>query len=417
MMPKLRFPHISGSWQVTNVGVLVKEGVLARPMDGNHGNIHPKASDFVSEGIPFIMANNITNGKLDLENSAKIRKVQSDKLQKGFSYPGDVLISHKASIGLTAIVPETDTEYIMLTPQVTYYRVLDDSRMNNHYLRYFFETPLFQDELRVKSGGGTRSYIGITEQSKLSVKLPPIKEQEKIAEFLSAVDEKVVALEKKVELMQKYKKGVMQQIFSQKIRFKDDSGNPYPTWQEKILEDVFSCTKGSGLSKDKVNKNGVNKCVLYGELYTTYPEIIKHVINRTNSNDGTRSRTGDLLVPCSTTTSGVDLSNVTEIQEKDVLLGGDISILRFKQSGYPRFYAYYLSHFKRNEIARFAQGSTIVHLYYSHFKKMLIDIPVTGEQQKIAEFLTVIDEKINLEKNKLEQAKLFKKSLLQRMFV
>jgi type I restriction enzyme, S subunit len=101
---------------------LVDQGVIAKPMDGNHGSIHPKSSAFVNSGIPFVMASDLVDGAIHFNGCAYLRKEQADRLQKGFAYKGDVLISHKATIGVTAIVPQVE-HYVMLTPQVTYYRV------------------------------------------------------------------------------------------------------------------------------------------------------------------------------------------------------------------------------------------------------------------------------------------------------
>src|SRR5262245_37193170 len=88
---------IPEDWECTTVGQLVREGILEKPLDGNHGNIHPKSGDFVSYGIPFVMANNVQSGHVDLSNCTFIRKEQADSLQKGFSRPGDVLLTHKAT--------------------------------------------------------------------------------------------------------------------------------------------------------------------------------------------------------------------------------------------------------------------------------------------------------------------------------
>ena len=85
---------IPEAWKCTTVGQLVRDGILEKPLDGNHGNIHPKSGDFVSYGIPFVMANNIREGQVDLSGCAFIRKKQADRLQKGFSRSGDVLLTH-----------------------------------------------------------------------------------------------------------------------------------------------------------------------------------------------------------------------------------------------------------------------------------------------------------------------------------
>ena len=118
---------------------LVREKIIAEPMDGNHGETHPKGNDFTASGIPFVMASDIHNGEIDFGKCKYISKDQSDGLRKGFALPGDVLLSHKATIGQTAVVPKSEFPYLMLTPQVTYYRVLDRGVLDNKFLKYYFD--------------------------------------------------------------------------------------------------------------------------------------------------------------------------------------------------------------------------------------------------------------------------------------
>ena len=247
--------------------------------------------------------------------------------------------------------------------------------------------------------------------------IPSLPEQTRIANFLSSVDEKLNLLKEKKTLLEDYKKGIMQKIFNQQIRFKDDNGEDFVDWEKVILSEVFDYKKGNGLSKDKLDVNGINSCVLYGELYTKYNEVIFEVKSKTNSNEGLLSEIGDLLIPSSTTTSGIDLANVTALNFDNVLLGGDITVLRSNQEVNSVFYAYYLSNHKKEEIASYAQGITIVHLYYSHIKDMIIDLPSHEEQTKIANFLSAIDEKIELVLNQIQDTQEYKKGLLQQMFV
>src|SRR5262245_10793182 len=112
-------------FELVSVRTLVERRVVERPIDGNHGEIHPKSEDFVAEGFPFIMASDIKGGRVDYAHCARISVRQAEGLRKGFAKNGDVLITHKATIGATAIVEYHDHPYIMLTPQVTYYRVRD----------------------------------------------------------------------------------------------------------------------------------------------------------------------------------------------------------------------------------------------------------------------------------------------------
>ena len=209
--------------------------MLAEPMDGNHGSIHPKSSDYVSEGVPFIMANDLVNGVADLINCSFISEKQAKTLKKGFAHPNDVLLTHKATIGRTAIVPNK-YETIILTPQVTYYRVLKG--IDNRYLKYYFDSDFFQSTLRNWAGSGSiRAYIGITAQRKLPIILPPLNVQTKIATVLSLLDEKIslnIAINENLEQQ-------AQAIFkSWFVDFEAFGGVMPDDWSECILDSMCS---------------------------------------------------------------------------------------------------------------------------------------------------------------------------------
>ncbi len=176
-------------WKEYTVQDLIDQGMLEEPLDGNHGSIHPKTSDYVDSGVPFIMANDLVNGSLNFSDCVFISEKQASTLRKGFAKPGDVLLTHKATVGRTAIVPET-YKTIILTPQVTYYRIIKG--IDNRYLKYYFDSPFFQTTLSNWAGSGsTRAYLGITAQHKLPVIIPPYEEQVRIADFLGAIDDKI----------------------------------------------------------------------------------------------------------------------------------------------------------------------------------------------------------------------------------
>ena len=176
-------------WREYTVKELVDLKMLDKPLDGNHGGMHPKSSDYVTSGIPFIMANDLKDGKVDYDCCNFITEKQAKTLKKGFAKPGDVLLTHKATMGRTAIVDES-YPYIVLTPQVTYYRVLKG--IDNKYLKYYFDSKNFQELLLNWGGSGsTRAYLGITEQLKLPIILPPLPEQKAIAATLSALDDMI----------------------------------------------------------------------------------------------------------------------------------------------------------------------------------------------------------------------------------
>lgn len=189
-------------------------------------------------------------------------------------------------------------------------------------------------------------------------------------------------------------------------------------WQSIFVDDICYVMKGQGLSKKEIDPSGKNKCILYGELFTTYDEVIENVKNRTNSFEGIPSVNGDLLIPGSTTTVARDLAVASALNESGVLLGGDINILRKKDDSYDsNFLAYYLTHYKKDEIGKLGQGSTIVHLYGSNIKGLEVVIPKNiREQQKIAEILGTVDEDIAKTQEVIEATEKLKRGLMQQLF-
>ena len=171
---------------------LVDLQIIEKPLDGNHGSIHPTSKDYVEDGIPFIMASDLSNGLVNFSSCKFITKKQANTLRKGFSIAGDILLSHKATIGRTATVQENKYPFLVLTPQVTYYRVKDKQKLNNLYLKYYFDSQYFQSILQQWAGSGsTRAYIGITEQLKLPIILPDIDTQNEIVDIIDRLDQKI----------------------------------------------------------------------------------------------------------------------------------------------------------------------------------------------------------------------------------
>ncbi|KAA9331145.1 restriction endonuclease subunit S [Adhaeribacter soli] len=212
-----KYGFAAKEWLYCQIKDLIKEGYIVQVQDGNHGESHPVSAEFVEEGIPFVMASDISEGFVDLINSKKITKQRADKLRIGFAKNGDVLLSHKASIGYTCIVQEADP-YIMLTPQVTYYRVNPDLILPE-YLHCFFQLYSFQQILEAYAKQSTRNYIGITNQKKLWIYLPTsIEEQREITKPISNVDEKILLKKQKIKKLQKLKKAMMQNLLTGKVR-------------------------------------------------------------------------------------------------------------------------------------------------------------------------------------------------------
>ncbi|WLV24645.1 restriction endonuclease subunit S [Aciduricibacillus chroicocephali] len=215
-------------WNIKTFNELLNENVISSIQDGNHGSIHPKSADYVKEGIPFIMANNLHSGEVDIKNCSFISKEQAEKLRKGFSYPGDVLLSHKGTVGRVAIVPGV-SDYVMLTPQVTFYRIDNENVLLKEYLALYFRSEKFQGTLKKLSSQSTRSYIGITNQKKLSITLPNIEEQKKITKMMSSWDEMLKNEELKKKKLTILKLGLMQQLLTGNVRVPINDNEEVPS--------------------------------------------------------------------------------------------------------------------------------------------------------------------------------------------
>ncbi len=196
-----------------------------------------------------------------------------------------------------------------------------------------------------------------------------------------------------------------------KLRFPEFSGG----WEKNKLGQLGSFMKGSAIGKKDLSENG-EPCILYGELYTKYGEIVKKVVSKTDQGNKKllRSKYGDVLVPASGETAD-DISTTTCVLEDNVVIGGDINLFRGKTAN-GVYISYALNHKRKNEIARLAQGASIVHIYSEQLKNIEIPIPSLPEQTKIADFLTLFDKKIEKQAEKVALLEEYKKGLMQKIF-
>ena len=151
------------------------------------------------------------------------------------------ILTHKATLGRTAIVPDLKTKYIMLTPQVTYYRVLNTNLLSNLYLRYYFDSDFFQGILKnYADAGSTRAYIGIVAQQELPIVLPPLPEQKAIADVLSALDDKIDLLHRQNHTLEQMAETLFRQWFVEEAQ---------EDWEEKPLSSIATFTNGLACQK------------------------------------------------------------------------------------------------------------------------------------------------------------------------
>ena len=187
-------------------------------------------------------------------------------------------------------------------------------------------------------------------------------------------------------------------------------------WEKCKLGDIATLTKGSGISKDQRSATGT-PCILYGELYTTYKsEVINYVVSKTDISDKNlvRSCANDIIIPSSGETA-IDISTARCVLSPDVLLGGDLNIIRLKD-GDGRFFSYQLNGVRKHDIAKIAQGVSVVHLYGESIKGLTVSFPSNKEQQKISTLLSLIDERIATQSKLIEDLKKLKSAIIEKLY-
>jgi type I restriction enzyme S subunit len=256
----------------------------------------------------------------------------------------------------------------------------------------------------------------------LVVNLPSLPEQQKIASFLSAVDKKIQQLTKKKTLLEQFKKGVMQQLFSGQRRFKDENGNPYPDWEEKLLGEVADVTKLAGFefTKHIVYRDNGKIIALRGlniKKNTLDLDQVKYI----DDSDFTKLNRSKLFIGDLMYTYVGTIGEVAIIEENDrFYLAPNVSRIRFNEDECLVKFAmqYFINPiFKEREVGKYISSSSQPALSMTNIRKFKILLPSIEEQQKIATYLSRIDTKIESVNNQITQTQTFKKGLLQQMFV
>ena len=196
------------------------------------------------------------------------------------------------------------------------------------------------------------------------------------------------------------------------LRFPEFQG----MWKEERLADIAKFYKGTGISKDQLSDEG-EPCILYGELYTKYKsETIGKVISKTNIDNTklVKSKTNDVIIPCSGETAE-DIATARCVLNDNILLGGDLNIIRLH--GYDgTFMSYQLNGKRKYDIARVAQGVSVVHLYGEHLKGVKTINPCLEEQKKIANLLSLLDERIATQNKIIKDLKKLKSAIIEKLY-
>ena len=408
-IPKLRFKEFTDEWQIKKLdkNTYIKARV---------GWKNLKASEYVSSGIPMIAGQHIKQGKILWDKVDFITNERYDESPEIQLKNNDIIFSKDGSLGNPAIIknmPKKAT--INGTMMLIRLNYINDNVSPNYFYQ-ICNSQYFKKMVSLIKSGGTVPHIFQRDIINFTFPIPKtLEEQEKIANFLTTIDKKITNLENIITSLENQKKGLLQQIFSQKLRFKDKNGNNYPNWEKKKLGDIGSFSRGGNLSKSDLSKKGTS-CILYGELYTYYNEFATEIKSKTlNTTNLVLSKKYDVLLPLSGETAE-DISTCTCIFFDDIALGSDLLI--FRSSFFDgRFMSLLLKYKYKYKIAQIAQGKSIVHISEKNIKNINIKIPCIEEQQNIADFILIFTKKLENQKAQLKHWKQIKKGLLQQMFI
>ena len=397
-VPKLRFKEFTDEWKQTPLKNIIYSNIIEAPKP---------TTDYIRLGIR-------SHCKGTFHELVKIENILS--ADKMYIVPKNNLILNITFAWEQAIAITDDNDEGKYISNRFPTFAFKDNQLPTFY-KYIIPQKRLKYDLNVASPGGAGRNRVLNKKLFLSipVNIPLLKEQEKIAKFLTTVDKKITNLENIITSLENQKEGLLQQIFSQKLRFKDKNGNNYPNWEKKKLGDIGSFSRGGNLSKSDLSKKGTS-CILYGELYTYYNEFATEIKSKTlNTTNLVLSKKYDVLLPLSGETAE-DISTCTCIFFDDIALGSDLLI--FRSSFFDgRFMSLLLKYKYKYKIAQIAQGKSIVHISEKNIKNINIKIPCIEEQQNIADFILIFTKKLENQKAQLEHWKQIKKGLLQQMFV
>lgn len=364
-----------------------------------YGIVQPGVYD--PDGVVMIRSQDYSNGWNDLSTMYKVSDAIDKPYQRSRVNKDDIIITVVGgNVGKLAVVPDylDNSNISRSVARVSIQKKLAISKYVNLFLEKKMGKLIFLNQV-----GGAQPVLNLKELTEFVIPCPPLPEQQKIASFLSSVDEKIQQLTRKKELLEQYKKGVMQQLFSGKLRFKDEDGKAFPEWVEKRLGDVSIFLDGQRKpikSQDRAEMKGpypyygASGIIDYVNEYIFDEDII--LLGEDGENIVSRN------LPLAFRVSGKCWVN------------NHAHVIRPNQNTDIDFLTYSL---ERINYVVYNTGTAQPKLNQAVCRNIPLLMPCTDEQKKIANYLSSIDNKIEILNKQITQTQTFKKGLLQQMFV
>ncbi|WP_288633566.1 restriction endonuclease subunit S [uncultured Megamonas sp.] len=387
-VPKLRFKEFTDEWKQTPLKNIIYSNIIEAPKP---------TTDYIRLGIR-------SHCKGTFHELVKIENILS--ADKMYIVPKNNLILNITFAWEQAIAITDDNDEGKYISNRFPTFAFKDNQLPTFY-KYIIPQKRLKYDLNVASPGGAGRNRVLNKKLFLSipVNIPLLKEQEKIAKFLTTVDKKITNLENIITSLENQKKGLLQQIFSQKLRFKDKNGNNYPNWEKKKLEDISNITMGQSPDSDFVNTEKIGTPFLQGnaEFTNKYP-IEKYWCTKPQK----IANPTDILLSVRAPVGAINIAN------KKFCIGRGLSAISFNCN---KLFGKYNLKFNLFQLIKKSQGSTFSSINKKDISEVILFIPCLEEQTKIADFLSAFDRKLENQKAQLEHWKQIKKGLLQQMFV
>ncbi|MDY6459349.1 restriction endonuclease subunit S [Acinetobacter faecalis] len=411
-VPKLRFKEFDGDWSLTTLNQLstkIGDGIHATPKYDESGT------------IPFINGNNLVNGRVIINENTK--RISNEEFQKYNQVLSDrtLFLSINGTIGNLAFYKN---EKVLLGKSVCFINLKND--LDKKFIYLLLQSPQLTKTLNSELTGTTIKNLSLATVRNSEFYCPIEAEQTKIASFLSVVDEKISQLTQKHELLSQYKQGMMQKLFSQQIRFKADDGSEFGEWEDlKICDLVRSLDAGVSVNSEDIKPTNDEYSVLktscissgYFDENERKRVLLEEEINRLKEPVLDNS----ILMSRMNTPLLVGMNAYIEKAPKNTYLPDRLWQLKINADKVlTRWLAFYLgSENGLSQIRDLASGTSnsMKNIKKSDVLNLEIFVPSKEEQTKIANFLSAVDQKIEVMAQQIEQAKTWKKGLLQQMFV
>ena len=383
-VPNLRFPEFQGEWEEYTL-----QDVVTFSNGKAHENCVNDDGDYILVNSKFVS----TNGQVQKRVTSQLSPLHKSQFVMVMSD----LPNGKALAKCFYV--EEDNKYT-LNQRVCSFTSNDGNvsrflmyqiNRNKYYLRF--------------DDGINQTNLKKSEVLSCPVFIPIVREQEKIATLLCKIDERIATQNKIIEDLKRLKSAIIEKHYckvEKQIACVGDLGEPFSV---------------GNLAKDDLTETGI-PCVIYGELFTTYGETISQIESHTYKTEGIiLSKKGDLLFPSSTTVDAMSLIAPSVINMDGVILGGDMFGIHISPNFNAQYLSYYFNHIAKRQLAKFAKGSTIIHLHYADIEKAKLLLPSLEEQNRMAKCLVTLDDKIKKERTFFDLLNSQKAYLLCHMFI